>query len=300
MIDTGASLARKLRGPATPGDPPEAVKQAIAKSAAGDKSAEDKSAGDPAKVVVGAYINDIQQLDFKANNYAVDLYVWFRWKGADIDPSKTMEFMNRYASDDNLREELYDKPSEMPDGSLYAIIRYQGKFSTNFALESYPFDKQFLTVVMEDSVSGAGKQVYVPDGAPGVSLDPQITLPGFRVGKPTMAVQAIRAGAHDVLLKPARPEVLLARVAELVAADVAFVGRREELRTLRNKLSAREREVLLLLAEGLPHKDVGERLGISFRTVEVHRSHIIQKTGLATTLAMAEFVRAALAAKLRL
>ena len=115
-----------------------------------------------------------------------------------------------------------------------------------------------------------------------------------------MAVQAIRAGAHDVLLKPARPEVLLARVAELVAADVAFVGRREELRTLRNKLSAREREVLLLLAEGLPHKDVGERLGISFRTVEVHRSHIIQKTGLATTLAMAEFVRAALAAKLRL
>ena len=192
LVSVGWLEARS--GPATPGDPPEAVKQAIAKSAqdmsaAGDKSAEDKSAGDPAKVVVGAYINDIQQLDFKANNYAVDLYVWFRWKGADIDPSKTMEFMNRYASDDNLREELYDKPSEMPDGSLYAIIRYQGKFSTNFALESYPFDKQFLTVVMEDSVSGAGKQVYVPDGTPGVSLDPQITLPGFRVGKPTMAVE---------------------------------------------------------------------------------------------------------------
>ena len=163
--------------PAATSDPPDEVKTAIA-----------KATDDPAKVVVGAYINDIQQLDFKSNNYAVDLYVWFRWKGADIDPSKTMEFMNRYASDDNLREELYDKPSEMPDGSLYAIIRYQGKFSTNFALENYPFDKQFLTVVMEDSLLGADKQVYVPDGTPAVTLDPEITLPGFRVGKPSLEV----------------------------------------------------------------------------------------------------------------
>jgi hypothetical protein len=70
----------------------------------------------PVKVVVGAYINDIQELDFKTNNYAIDLYVWFRWKAPDVDPSKTMEFMNRYASDANMRDELYDKPKSMPDG----------------------------------------------------------------------------------------------------------------------------------------------------------------------------------------
>ena len=68
----------------------------------------------PVKVVVGAYINDIQELDFKTNSYAIDLYVWFRWKGAC------------------LRDELYDKPQTMPDGSLYSIIRYQGQFSTKF------------------------------------------------------------------------------------------------------------------------------------------------------------------------
>ena len=33
-----------------------------------------------ARVTVGAYINDIQHLDFKTNSYAVDLYFWFRWK----------------------------------------------------------------------------------------------------------------------------------------------------------------------------------------------------------------------------
>ena len=142
----------------------------------------------PAQVVVGAYINDIQELDFRANNYVVDLYVWFRWKGSDVDPSKTMEFMNRYASDDNVREALYDKPEEMPDGSLYSIIRYQGRFATKFPLEKYPFDTQFLTVVMEDTVLGDDKQIYVPDAGGGINLNPNITLPGFTVGKPTMRV----------------------------------------------------------------------------------------------------------------
>ena len=48
--------------------------------------------------------------------------------------------MNRYASDANIRDELYDKPQA--DGSLYSIIRYQDQFSTKFQLEKYPFDTQ--------------------------------------------------------------------------------------------------------------------------------------------------------------
>ena len=71
--------------PETPQSPPSAVTDAIAASPA---------PASPAEVIVGAYINDIQELDFKANNYVVDLYVWFRWKTPDTDPSKTMEFMN--------------------------------------------------------------------------------------------------------------------------------------------------------------------------------------------------------------
>ena len=142
----------------------------------------------PEQVIVGAYINDIQQLDFKTNNYTVDLYVWFRWRSPDADPSKSMEFMNRYASDDNLREELIDTPDVMPDGSRYSIIRYQGRFSTKFHLGKYPFDTQSLTVVMEDNLTGAGDQVYVPDGAHAVIMNPVTTLPGFTVGKPTMDI----------------------------------------------------------------------------------------------------------------
>jgi Neurotransmitter-gated ion-channel transmembrane region len=143
----------------------------------------------PAKVIVGAYINDIQELDFKTNNYVIDLYVWFRWKGADTNPSKTTEFMNRFASDDNRRDELYDEPQAMPDGSRYDIIRYQGRFSTKFPLEKYPFDTQYLTITMEDTLAGADAQIYVPDAeGGGVTINPSITLPGFTVGKPEVRV----------------------------------------------------------------------------------------------------------------
>jgi len=143
---------------------------------------------DPAEVIVGAYINDIQQLDFKTNNYVIDLYVWFLWRSPDTDPSKSMEFMNRYASDDNRRDELTDAPEAMPDGSRYAILRYQGRFATKFPLEAYPFDTQTLNVIMEDTLAGAAEQAYVADGKHPVIIDPVITLPGFKVGKPTMQI----------------------------------------------------------------------------------------------------------------
>jgi hypothetical protein len=114
---------------ATTAEPPKAVTDAVAAAPAPEN---------PAKVVIGAYINDIQELDFKTNSYAIDLYVWFRWKPGDLEPNKTMEFMNRYAPNDDMRTDLYDKPTAMPNGSLYAIIRNQGRFSTKFPLEKYP------------------------------------------------------------------------------------------------------------------------------------------------------------------
>jgi hypothetical protein len=75
----------------------------------------------------------------------------------------------------------------MPDGSVYAIIRYHGQFSTKFRLEKYPFDTQEL-LVMEDTVAAADAQVYVADENGGVTINPDITLPGFKVGKPELRV----------------------------------------------------------------------------------------------------------------
>lgn len=139
----------------------------------------------PAIVTTGVYINDIQELDFRTHSYAVDLYVWFRWKGSDITPQKSLEFMNRYAPNDHVRDNLYEEPKEMPDGSRYAIIRNQGRFSAKFQLEKYPFDHQVLKILFEDTVGTTAAQIYEADKIP-VAINPAISLPGFIMGKPRL------------------------------------------------------------------------------------------------------------------
>jgi two-component system, LuxR family, response regulator FixJ len=99
-----------------------------------------------------------------------------------------------------------------------------------------------------------------------------------------MAVDAIKHGAFDLIEKPFQPDAMLARVREAVdtwarqragngASDLpaAFSGR--------NLLTPRELGVLAQIAAGSSNKDASRNLGISTRTVEVHRAHIMDKLG---------------------
>ena len=156
------------------------IKAVEAQAAAGETPA-------PGEVTTGVYVNDIQELDFRTNSYAVDLYVWFRWNKADATPNKSIEFMNRFAPSDHVRDNLYDEPKAMPDGSRYAIIRNQGRFSSKFQLERFPFDKQELRIIFEDTVATSADQVYVPDKI-AVTINPAVTLPGFKIGQPRLEV----------------------------------------------------------------------------------------------------------------
>ena len=96
-----------------------------------------------------------------------------------------------------------------------------------------------------------------------------------------MAVAALKAGAVDFIEKPFRDDLLLASMRTALSRssdaqeDAVGEGPDARLRTL----SDREREVMLLLVAGHPNKVVADRLGISTRTVEVHRAHIMEKTG---------------------
>jgi two-component system response regulator FixJ len=96
------------------------------------------------------------------------------------------------------------------------------------------------------------------------------------------AVAAMRDGARDYLVKPANPSHILEVVEAAIEADaVAWQLRREreETRDQLESLTVREREVLGALVRGMTNKDAGDFLGISPRTVEVHRSRIMEKMG---------------------
>ncbi|MGH8854554.1 MAG: response regulator transcription factor [Telluria sp.] len=117
---------------------------------------------------------------------------------------------------------------------------------------------------------------------------PVIFLTGH--GDVPMAVDSLKRGAFDFFEKPFNDNVLMDRVVEALAAsrkaaDAAAVQAR--LATL----SAREREVLDLILAGMMNKVVADKLGISMRTVEVHRAHIFDKMQVKTAVELAGLLK---------
>ena len=95
-----------------------------------------------------------------------------------------------------------------------------------------------------------------------------------------LAVRALRAGAFDFLEKPCNEQALLDRVQQAIQrdqSDRAQWAERQAALARIDTLSAREREVFLLVLGGLANKEIAGRLGLSIKTVETHRARVCQK-----------------------
>jgi FixJ family two-component response regulator len=95
-----------------------------------------------------------------------------------------------------------------------------------------------------------------------------------------LAVSAIKQGAFDFLTKPFREGELLEKIRAATAHCRVMREQQLELQDLQARLDSctpRELEVMRLLTRGLPNKGIAEALGISPRTVEIHRAHLMEK-----------------------
>ncbi len=112
------------------------------------------------------------------------------------------------------------------------------------------------------------------------------------------AVRAIRNGATDFIRKPPDPDELRETIMNALSGDLKVPdndqpkGRREEILA---KISPRELEVLKLLLAGESNKSIAFTLGISTRTVEVHRANLMQRLGVKS---FAELIRLAVQANI--
>lgn len=107
---------------------------------------------------------------------------------------------------------------------------------------------------------------------------PVIFLSGH--GDIPMAVQAVSAGALDFLEKPFRDDQLLEKINKGLAKDFSYRTERVERDSIEARvltLTPREREVMEGMLEGKLNKVIAWELGVSTRTVEVHRAHIMDK-----------------------
>lgn len=118
---------------------------------------------------------------------------------------------------------------------------------------------------------------------------PVIFLTGH--GDVPMAARAFKAGAFDFLEKPCNDQVLLDRVQEAVAEHRRLLAEREqkaELRRRINGLTDRERQVAERVSCGLRNKEIAVDLGISQKTVELHRHNVMDKMQIDTVAALAQ------------
>jgi FixJ family two-component response regulator len=106
-----------------------------------------------------------------------------------------------------------------------------------------------------------------------------------------MAVEAMRRGAVDFLRKPFRDQELLDRIQEALSRDAQERHNAADAKSLRARvaeLTPREQEVFKRVAAGQANKVIAIELGISERTVEIHRSNVMQKTN---SRSLADLVR---------
>jgi two-component system response regulator DctR len=117
---------------------------------------------------------------------------------------------------------------------------------------------------------------------------PVIFLTGH--GDVPMAVDSLKRGAFDFFEKPFNDNQLIDRVEQAMASSRAAHAA-AEVQVRLASLSAREREVLDLILAGKMNKVVADKLGISMRTVEVHRAHIFDKMQVKTAVELAGLLK---------
>jgi len=183
--------------------------------------------------------------------------------------------------------------------SLELLIRHEG-----LEVETFTSAQEFLDRPATSTPGCLILDISLP-GLNGLDLQKRVAVerPDMPIifitghGDIPMTVQAMKAGAVEFLTKPFSDEVLLGAIRAAVERSRMLTSRDAELRMLRARyarLTAREREVMLRVAAGLPNKQVGNELGISEITVKAHRGNMMRKmaaNSLAELVSMATRLR---------
>ncbi len=159
-------------------------------------------------------------------------------------------------------------------------------------LESFSADCRGCLVLDIRMPGMGGLELQEKLKAKGSTL-PVIFITGF--GDVPMAVEAIQKGAFDFIEKPFRDQELLDRISKALATDAERFEQDKELDEIRERiarLTGREREVLDLVVTGKANKVIAHELGVSQRTVEIHRARVMEKM---EARSLAELVRMHLA-----
>ena len=156
--------------------------------------------------------------------------------------------------------------------------------TAGYSVEAFPSARSFLDGFDPRRGGCLLLDVRMPQMT-GLELQQQLNVRGWRIpvifitghGTVSLAIAAMKAGAFDFIEKPLREDALLESIERALHWNDEERLERASLQIRAASLTPREREVFDLVAAGEPNKVIARRLGISFRTVELHRAHIVEK-----------------------
>jgi FixJ family two-component response regulator len=166
--------------------------------------------------------------------------------------------------------------------SLQRLLR-----SVGLEAQTFPSAQEFLGVKRPDGPGCLVLDVRLP-GLSGLDLqqellDAKVDLPIIFItghGDIPMTVRAMKAGAVEFLTKPVRDQDLIDAIQHGIEKHRAVRLERakvNEFKTLYDSLTAREREVFSLVAQGLLNKQIAAQLGVAEKTIKVHRGQVMHK-----------------------
>jgi two-component system response regulator FixJ len=159
--------------------------------------------------------------------------------------------------------------------------------ASNYTVKSFPGAEALLAAVDEETTGILILDLTLVD-MPGLALQDELNRRGIGLkaifvsscGTIETSVQAIKGGAIDFIEKPFADGQLLNSVEEALAVAIVDEKKRRQRSVLEKRcdlLTQREREIMNLLVRGETNRKLAERMGLSSRTVEIHRSKIMRK-----------------------
>lgn len=172
--------------------------------------------------------------------------------------------------------------------------------SVGLTAMALPSAQDFLTSYNPQQPGCLVLDVRMP-GMSGLELQQQLNQRGAVIpvifitghGDIPMAVEAMQQGAFDFLQKPFRDQDLIDRIQRALERDRTSredLGQRNRIRQRRDSLTPREREVLALVTSGSANKVMAADLGLSQRTIEIHRARVMEKMGASSVAQLVRMV----------
>ena len=128
----------------------------------------------PDTVKVGVYVTSIHDIDFKQKEYAVQLWLWLKYKNRDIDFAKNLEIPMAKSVDKSFT--TIDSSGDQ----VYMQMKLLCVMKDSWRIENFPFDRQTLRFSIENSQFDSKSLVYVADTV-GKHFDPRFTLRGWTI-----------------------------------------------------------------------------------------------------------------------